>query len=234
MLQRMRSNELVIYAATIIFFVAWFVAQFHVTVPGQPMALFNSFSYTPSLLINIIHAVTYILPLFILLGGLPILLSACWQALQTRNVRAFLLCLLGLVSPFVTALLPFVLVVGIASVWVSLVSLFVGSGISIALICFSIQRVAPSRRITHYALSLATLIPLVMVIGLVALLLGVFPSLVTLFTTGASIFSVLREDLLILIMIVALSCALISLKKAFQARRAMQDTPETGSSIYLR
>lgn len=220
MLQRMRSNELAIYGATLIFFVAWFAAQLRIKVPGHPIALSSSFVYTSSPLVNIIHSVSYILPLFLLLGGLPILLAACWRALQARNMRAFFFCLLGLISPFVIPVLAVVVTAGTASIWSSLVGVFLGLGISLALIVFSVQRITPSRRVTHYALSLAILIPLVMLIGLIALLFGVFPSLVTPFATGDSIFYVIREDLLILIMIVALSFSLISLKKGMQAKQA--------------
>ncbi len=220
MLQRMRTNELVIYGATLIFFVAWFLAQLHVTVPGQPEALSSSFSYTPSLLVNIIHSVSYILPLLLLLGGLPILLAACWQALKARNFRALLFCLLGLISPLVIPILAFVGAAGVTSIWPFLFCAFSGLGISLALIIFSVQRVTPSRRITHYALSLAVSIPLIMLVGLVALLFGLSPSLVTPFATGDSIVYVIREDLLILIMIVTLSLSLISLKKGIQAKQA--------------
>jgi hypothetical protein len=87
MLQKMRSNELTIYGATLIFFVAWFIVQVHfVVIPGQPKVLFQSFSYTPSLLVNIIHSISYLLPLLTLLGGLPILLAAIFQALKERKV----------------------------------------------------------------------------------------------------------------------------------------------------
>src|SRR5690242_16961432 len=61
MLQRMRSNELAVYGATLIFFVAWFAAQLYITVPGQPIVLSNCFVFTSSLLINIIHAVSDVL-----------------------------------------------------------------------------------------------------------------------------------------------------------------------------
>jgi hypothetical protein len=60
-----------------------------------------------------------------------------------------------------------------------------------------------------------------MLLSLVALLLLVVPSLVTLGLSG-DISYVLREDLLLLIMGGMLIFSLLSLKKGFQAKRAMQ------------
>lgn len=225
MLQKMRSNELTIYGATLIFFVAWFVVQFHFVdfVPGQPRALSQSFLYTPSLFVNIIHSVSDLLPLFILLGGLPILLAAIFQALEERKVRALLFCLLSLISPLIIGIIA----IKLSSIWwFTPFSVVIGLGISLVFITFSVERVTPSRRVTHYALSLATLIPLVMIVGLATLLLKVIPSLVTLFLAGDSSLYVLREDLLILIMVGALFLSLLSLQRGFQARRTMQETPE--------
>lgn len=225
MLQRMRSNGLTIYGVTLIFLVAWFMVQAHFVdlVPGQPRTLSRSFLYTSSLSVNIIHSVAYLLPLFILLGGLPILLAAIFQALKDRKVLALLFCLLSLISPLVAVIIA----TDISSDWWFMpFSVVIGLGVSLALIVLSVQRVAPSRRITHYALALATLIPLVMLVGLVTLLWRVIPSLVTLFLTGDSLFYVLREDLLILIMVGALVLSLRSLQRGFQARRAMQETLE--------
>ena len=64
-----------------------------------------------------------------------------------------------------------------------------------------------------------------MLLSLVALLLLVVPSLVTLVQAG-DIFYVLREDLLLLIMGSMLIFSLLSLKKGFQAKRAMQAFPK--------
>jgi MFS family permease len=220
MLQKMRSNELTIYGATVIFFVAWFVVQVHFVdfVPGHPRVLSAGFSYTPSLLVNIIHSVSYLLPLFILLGGLPILLAAIFQALKERKVRTLLFCLLSLISPLVTGIAAIML----SSIWwLTPFSVIIGLGISLAFITFSVERVTPSRRITHYALSLATLIPLVMLVGLGTLLLRVIPPLVTLFLAGDSTVYIL----LILIMVGALFLSLLCLQRGFQARRTMQETP---------
>lgn len=227
MLQRMRSNELVIYGATLIFSAAWFVAQLRVSEAfGQPTALFGGIT-TPSLLVNTIHSVFYILLLLILLGGLPILLSACWNALRLRKFLTLFLCLLGLISPLVTAVLTF-LSWGWSSVntstWIALSVCFIGLSVDLALIFFAIQRVVPSTRITHYAFYLAMLIPLIIFTGLVTLLFGILPSFAIAFMTGGATFYMLRQGLLILIMVVAFSCALVSLRKSFQAKRAMRVT----------
>ena len=228
MLQKMRSNELIIYGATLIFFVAWYVVQVHFVdfVPGQPRVLSAGFSYTPSLLVNIIHSVSYLLPLFVLFGGLPILLAAIFQALKERKVRTLLFCLLSLISPLITLIIA---ITFSSSVWFTLFSIVIGLGVSLAFITFSVERVTPSRRITHYALSLATLIPLIMFVGLVTLLLRFVPSLVTLFLAGDSIFYVL----LILIMVGALLLSLFSLQKGFQARQTWQETPEGKETLMV-
>lgn len=227
MLQKMRSNELAIYGATLIFFVAWLVVQGHFADPGQPRVLFRSLSASQPLSSNIIHSVSYLLPLFVLFGGLPILLAACWQALKRRKAGSLLLCLLGLISPLVTMIIA----IEIFPAWgyVTPFSMVAGLGLSLALIALAVKRVLPSRRITHYALYLATVIPLVMLIGLAVLLSKVIPSLLTLFLTG-DVFYVIREDLLILIMLGTLFLVLISLKRGLQARRAGQMACNEGGS----
>jgi hypothetical protein len=224
MLQKMRSNELAIYGATLVFFVSWFVVQARFTAdPYQPPGIFaRGFSYTSSPLVNIIHSISSLLLLLILCGGLPILLAACWQALKRRKFGALLFCLLGLISPLIIGIIA--IAVSISSIWFLPFSIIIGLIISLALITFSIEHVTPSRRVTHYAFSLATLIPLVMLVGLAALLFRVVPPLVTLFLAG-DIFYVLREDLLILIMLGTLILSLVSLKKSFQAKRAIQANP---------
>jgi hypothetical protein len=220
MLQRMRANGLIIYSAALIFFVAWFVVQAHFVDPGQAGVLFRNVSADQSLPQNILHSVAYLLPLLMLLGGLPMLLAACWQALRGRRVGTLLLCLIALVSPLVV-------VVAIVLIWplggfFMPFSMVIGLGMSLALISFSVQRVTPGRRITHYALVLAAVLPVVMLISLVALLLIVVPQLVTLFLAGDAILYVFREDLLILIMVGMLVLSLLSLKKGRQARRAVR------------
>ncbi len=225
MLQKIRSHELTIYGATLIFLVAWFVIQFHFVdfAPGQPRTLAQGFLYTSSLPVNIIHSVAYLLPLSLLLGGLPILLAAIVRALQERKVRALFFCLLSLISPLVMGIIAFRL----SDIWwFTPFSVVIGLGISLAFIAFSVGHVTPSRRVTHYALSLAPVIAVVMRVGLATLLWKVIPSLVALFQTGDAIFYVFREDLLILIMIGALGISFLSLQKGFQARRTMQGVLE--------
>lgn len=225
MLQKMRSNELAIYGSTLIFAAAWFVAQLRVSpLLGQPLVLFGSLS-TPSLLVNIIHSVSYILLLLILLGGLPILLAACWNALKTRNFLTLFLCLLSLISPLITVVLAFLfwsLSSASASTWTALSVCFIGLCVDIAFIFFATRHVAPSQHITHYAFYLATLIPLIMIIGLVTLLFGILPYFTAAFVTGGATLYMLRQGLLVLIMVVALFFSLTALKKGFQAKRDMQ------------
>jgi membrane-bound ClpP family serine protease len=108
----------------------------------------------------------------------------------------------------------------LSSWWFTPFSLLIGLSISLAFISFSVERVTPSWRITHYALSFAVLIPLVMLVGLATLLVGFIPSIVTLFLAGDSIIYIF----LILIMVGALFFSFVSLQRGFQARQIMQDT----------
>jgi hypothetical protein len=215
MLQRIRFNELVIYSAVLAFFVAWYPSQFFITANNTPatMVLTRGFMFTPSPLVNIIHVVSYLLLLLFLLGGLPILLAACWQALKARNFPSLLFCLLGLASPLIAVVMSFI-VIYVSRTALSLPIIIIGQCISVAFTIFSIQRVVPSQRITHYSLFLATLIPVVMLIGLVALL--------TQYQAG----DFLHEYLRILVMLVALAFSIISLKNSMQAKRAVQYIPQ--------
>lgn len=230
MLQKIRSNELAIYGATLIFFFAWFVAQLHIVVPNQPKTLTSSFVHTTSWPVNIIHSISYILLLFILLGGLPILLATCWKAVQTRNIRVLLLCILGVFSPLVAAFLSLLsldvwertLLHGSLAVSLALCIFFVGLNVSLALLFSAVQRVAPSRRITYYVLWLARLVPFIMFTGLATLLFELLPSFTDIPMAGDTIFYMLRQVLLILVMIATLAFAVISLKKGLQARQAIQ------------
>ncbi|GCE29943.1 hypothetical protein KDA_54270 [Dictyobacter alpinus] len=217
MLQRMRSNELTIYGSTLIFFVAWFLVQLHFVDTGSRV-LFHSFSHNSSLFTNIVSAVSCLLPLLILLGGLPILLAACWQALRKREFLSLLFCLLSLISPIA------VLVIALSRPYTWFFTPFgilLGLVISLAFITYAVQKLTPSRRVTQYALLLATLNPLVMVIGLVALLLRIFPTLATLLMAGDSLLYIIRDDLLVFIMIGTLLLSLLALKKGFQARSTL-------------
>src|SRR5262249_13531800 len=126
MLHKLRSNELTIFSAVSIFFIAWFIAQLRIVgqplvilgmfsytseshIVEQPLAIFGMLSYTSGpLLLNTVHTFSYILVALILLGGLPILLAALWQALRTRNHRAFWLGLLGLISPLLAVILTII------------------------------------------------------------------------------------------------------------------------------
>jgi hypothetical protein len=217
LLQRMRANGLAIYSTTLLFFVTWLVVQGHVADPGRPRVLFRFLS-SPFSLLNLLHDISYFLPLFVLFGGLPILLAAIVQAWRGRKVRTLLFCLLGLISPLIA-------VIGILMLFpygfLTPFSILIGLLASLVFITFSVERVSPSWHITRYALALATCIPVVMLLSLVALLLLVVPSLVTLGLSG-DISYVLREDLLLLIMGGMLIFSLLSLKKGFQAKRAMQ------------
>lgn len=230
MLQKMRANELAIYGSTLIFFVAWLVAQRYITITTQSRSLFGNLSYTSSSpLVNIIHVISSILLLLILCGGLPILLSACWKALQVRNLLIPLLCLMGLIGPLCAFFLAgsalgsleMTALRGIAATSLALVIFFIGLAISLALIFFAIQRIEPSRRITQYGLSLATLLPTIMVAGLVALVGGVLPSFAAASTSSDALLYTIRETLLIFVMVGTLAFTIIALKRGRQAKQAM-------------
>ncbi|GCE05220.1 hypothetical protein KDAU_25490 [Dictyobacter aurantiacus] len=216
-LQKMRSNGLVIYSATLLFFAAWFVVQLHVHAPDEPRILLSFLSLSPGhLLVNLVRFVTGLLLLTLALGGLPLLLAACWKAVQNRNGSALFLCLLGLVSPIVTLVLVILIQVPL------LVAPFVilaGLLVDLALIFFAVQHVAPSRRVTSYALHLALLIPLIMLIGLATLLPAILPSFSD---PGNDPFYVMREGSLFLIMGATFVCALVALKQGFQARQTLE------------
>ena len=232
MLQKIRTNELVIYGATIIFFLSWSITMTHTI--AYKMYVFNTMHYQPSLLLmHLMTSIFYLLLAFILLGGLPILLAACWKALRTRNFRGLLLCILGLISPFVSTFLIILFyilfdrITGISSSFGSLsISVFIGIDISLALIFFAIQHVAPSRIITHASLYLAALLPLVMLISLIAISLWILPYIIAAFTLGGATTYLLKQGLLLFIMIVAFSFCLVSLLNSFQARWGAQNLQE--------
>jgi hypothetical protein len=214
MLQRIRTNELIIYSATLAFFLAWYAAQFYITAEHYTsIVLIRGFMFTPSLLVNIIHIVSYLLLLLFMLGGLPILFAACWQALKARNFRSLLFCLLGLASPLIAVVMTFIIAY-VSGTSPTTFKIIVGLCISVAFTIFSIQRVAPSQRVTHYSLFLATLIPVVMLIGLVALL------------TQYQVGDFLHEYLRIVVMLVAFAFSIISLKNSIQAKQAVQYIPQ--------
>lgn len=214
MLHKMRTNGLAIYSATLMFFAAWYMVQSRVLVLHTSLALFNFLSFpSDSLLVSFVHLITCILLLSIVLGGLPILLAACWRALRAGNWEVLFVCLVGLISPFVTLVLLAFFVEERFFVT------FVGLAVNIALVCFAVQRTAPSKRVTSYALYLAVLIPLAMFIGLVALL----PQATSTFNIpGNDAFYVIRETLMFLIMGATLIYSLVALQRGFQAKRALQ------------
>lgn len=218
LLQRMRANGLAIYSATLIFFVSWLVVQGHFADPGKPRVLFQLLS-SPFPLLNLLHDISYFLPLFVLVGGLPILFAAIVQAWRGRKGRTLLFCLLGFISP----LFAVIMALQFSASWGFFTPFCILIGLLASLVCItvSVERVAPSWRITHYAFALATCIPVVMLLSFVALLLLVVPSLVTLELSGDT-FYVLRENLLILIMGSTLFFSLLSLKRGFQAKRAIK------------
>jgi hypothetical protein len=214
MLHKMRTNGLAIYSATLLFFAAWFLGQAHGLVFPHDQTLSSFFSFPSGYpLVSFVHLITYILLLSIILGGLPILLAACWRALRAGSWGTLFFCLMGLVSPLVTIVLAaffiearfFVMIAGLA--------------VDLALIFFAVQRTAPSKRITSYALYLAGLIPLAMFTGLIVLL----PQAISTFgMPGDDDFYVMREMLMFLIMAAMLVYALVALQKGFQAKHALQ------------
>jgi hypothetical protein len=228
MFEKMRSHELTIFGSTIIFLFVWIVAG--VRLPGpHALIVFPSFNASPSI-VNSIHIISLFLLALILLGGLPILLAAGWRALRTRNFLALFLCLLGFISPFVALILTILFISflsGVLNIWSGsayiIVTTLVGCicmGLSVTFIVFAVQRVIPSRRITQYAFYLATLIPLVMLIGLVLLSIGIFPYLISVDPSY-----LIRQGILDLIMVATLVFSLYSLKNSFQARRIARNTP---------
>lgn len=221
MMQKIRFNVITIYGATLIFFVPWLFVRGHF-IDFAHLVLFPSISLTDPLATIITRSISHILLFLILAGGLPILLAACWQAVKERKFLVLLLCLLSLISPPIAVFAS--MAINMGSLWQFLpFSMVIGLGLSLAFITFSVQHVAPSRRVTHYALSLATVIPLVMLIGLTTLMIKVIPSLFALVMAGESLLYILREDLLILLMGATLVLIIISLKKGFEAKRVRQE-----------
>ncbi len=227
MLQKMRSYELTIYGAALVFFVALFVAQRYLTNSSQVKSLLGSLSVTAaSPLLSIVHSAVLVLPLLALLGGLPIVLVACWKALKARKVGTLLLCLLGLVSlptAVVLGLVSFSFLEGTAlrgfvATSLSLCIFFAGLGASLLLVSAGVHLVAPDRRVTHTVFPLTVLIPVVMIVGLLGLLVSVLSTPEALFATGDTGL-VMRQGALILVMAGACSCAFVALKKGFEARK---------------
>ncbi len=231
MLQKIRTNELVIYGATFIFFLSWSVTVAHNDI--YRMYATNTLHYQfPDIFMNFINFTFYLLLAFIILAGLPILFDACWETFKARNFRGLLLCILGLISPFVSTFLTilyFVLsyrITGISSsFWALNVSLSIGMDISLTLIFFAIQHAAPNPIITHAVLYVSALIPLVMLISLVVILLWILPCIIAAVTLGGTIY-LLQAGLLLFVMLVAFAFCLASLFNSFQAHWGAQNLQE--------
>lgn len=84
MLERLRLSALAIYGATLIFLVPWLFARAHFMDFGLH-AVFLNVSLTDPFSTTITRAVSNHLLAFLLLGGVPILLATCWQALKERK-----------------------------------------------------------------------------------------------------------------------------------------------------
>ncbi|GHO57366.1 hypothetical protein [Ktedonobacter robiniae] len=233
MLQKLRTNELAVYASAIFFFLAWIVEQtriIHTIIPST--TLFNFSSASPTLMQCLAYGF-YILLVLILLGGLPLLLAACWQALKGKNYRFLLLCLLALVSPILATIVTIASTIlffrsgiaGFTSSWVELVVFAICMGLSVTFIISTIKRIEPIRLITHYALYVALILTLAMLIGVVTLLIAFLPTLVNFSTVpGDEISYPARHLLLLLVMIVTTGVAIKSLINAFQTRQGVRTT----------
>src|SRR5579863_4429214 len=235
-LQRKRFSELSIFGATMIFFLAWYASQirFDGSLIPRPIWVFpdpmysNYWHLVPLVLALIIPQVGWLLLLLLLLGGLPVLLAACWEALKARHYSALFLSLVGLLSPFVTALfalVPFVIPSNAGAdvqtmLWEFTLIAFFGLGVDLALLFFAIQQVPPHRRITHYALYPATVVPFVMLVGLVTLIIWTTPFLIAAGTLDflAALPYILQEVLMFLIMAIALFFTSLSLVRGYQAK----------------
>ncbi len=221
MLQKIRSSELAIYGATIIFFFASLIAE------ACASSMINTNMYISLSLYSLLENVLFILPLFILLGGLPMLLATSWKAWQARNLRVLLLLLSGLLCPSITVfLILHLLRTGLNDPWLaSLYILILGINLA-ALISFAVQSIPSGRRVTHLTLYLATPLPVIMLVGLALVLLRIVPA----FTTGRITsyymdnqgYVVYTMFLTFLIMIVTFSFVLVSLLRGFQAKQHTQ------------
>lgn len=226
LLQKMRLSGLTIFGAAMIFLAASFVGQVGIYRAEQTETLLPTLYYTASPLINVLHSSIYVLLLFILIGGLPILLAACWGAIKERKFSALFLCLLGLLSPLGVMILTIIAQMLLQKMGLSrefytpvtLFILFIGIGLSLALIIFAVQRVEPNRHITRYVFALAIVIPLIMLVCLISLVLGIVPILDYALKMG-EIQYIVQRVLLILIMCGAFIFTLTSLRTGFRARQ---------------
>lgn len=245
MLQKLRANELALYTSAIFFFIAWLVEQAHANIAGEqtqmkvlsPYNLSTILDPTSPILPRFIATSLYTLPILILLGGLPLLLAACWQALKGKNLRALLLCLLALVSPILAVAIPIFLpflffkagyrggIPVLYSNWGVLIVFTICMGLSVAFIVSTIKRMKPSRRITHYALYVALVLTVAMLSGFVTLLIATLPTIFNASTApGDEMAYAARHILLLLVMVVTIGIAIKSLINAFQTRQSAQTT----------
>lgn len=219
-----------------IFFLAWYASQirFDGSLIPRPVWVFpdpmysNYWHLVPPVLALIIPQVGWLLLLLLLLGGLPVLFAACWEALKARHYPALFLTLVGLLSPLVTALfalVPFVIPYNagadVQTIWWEFTLIgFLGLGVDLALLFFAIQQVPPHRRITHYALYPATVVPFVMLVGLVALIIWMSPSLIAAgtFNFPVALPYIIHEVLMFLIMAIALFFTSLSLVRGYKAK----------------
>ncbi|EFH84328.1 hypothetical protein [Ktedonobacter racemifer] len=243
MLQKLRANELALYTSAIFFFIAWLVEQAHANIVGEQTQMKALFPYnlstildpTSPILSKFIAANLYTLPILILLGGLPLLLAACWRALKGKNLRALLLCLLALVSPILAVTIPvafpFLLYIAgfrgsipvLDSTWGVLIAFAICMGLSVAFIVSTIKRMEPSRRITHYALYVALVLTVAMLSGFVTLLIATLPTIFNVSTApGDEMAYAARHILLLLVMVATTGTAIYSLFHAFQAKQSEQ------------
>lgn len=97
---------------------------------------------------------------------------------------------------------------------------FLGLGVDLALLFFAIQQVPPHRRITHYALYPTTVVPFVMLVGLVALIVWTTPFLIAAGTDNflAALPYIIQQVLMFLIMAIALFFTSLSLVRGYRAK----------------
>ncbi|HEY6406579.1 MAG TPA: hypothetical protein VIY29_03815 [Ktedonobacteraceae bacterium] len=237
MLQRKRFSELTIFGATMIFFLAWYTSQirFGGSLIPRPIWFFpdpqldgNYWRTMPFIYALVIPQVGWLLLLLLLLGGLPVMLAACWGALKARHYPALFLSLVALLSPLVTALfalVPFVIPYNIGAdvqiiAWEFTLISYLGLGVDLVLLFFAIQQVPPHQRITHFALYPAMVVPFVMAVGLVALIIWTAPFLITAGTLNfpGALPYIIHEVLMFLIMGIALFFTILTLAKEYKAQ----------------
>jgi hypothetical protein len=224
-LQRMRSSELTIYSAAVIFFVAWSYAL----LSAMPLIRYSrNLTSILSFLVIFTPYASLLLVLLILLGSLPMLLATSWKALKARKYHVLLFLWLCLMPSAIIFFLIEFFGGGMSIAWV-IALMLVSSALSMALMCMVIQNVTPSRRVTHLVLYVATPLPLFMLVGCASILFYVVSAI----TTGSITSYLLNERyffwfstlcLMFLIMVVTCSFSLFSLLKGFQAKNATQQT----------